>query len=141
VSDLGGETATIRLGEQSQRNSIRFAPFGQAPRAPEGRAFVVSGEYESQALIAATEFLVRQAGRQFKNIDLSDGKLRIVLHHNVGWLHTLPFGGDTPAELILVQNKLNQAGDASVLAYAIFVLCWYLEWSVSDVSIEETPID
>jgi len=141
VSDLGGETATVHLGEQSRRNSICFAPFGQAPRAPEGRAFVVSGEYEPRALIAATEFLVTQAGRHFKSIDQENGKLRIVLHYNIGWLHSLPFAGDAPDELTLVQNKLGQAGDASVLAYTIFVLCWYLGWSGPDVVIEETPID
>lgn len=141
MSDLGGETTTVRLSEQSRCNSIRFAPFRQAPRAPEGRAFVVSGEYEPQALIAATEFLVNQAGRHFKSIDQENGKLRIVLHYNIGWLHVLPFAGDTPAELALIQSKLGQTGDASVLAYTIFVLCWYLGWSVPGVAIEETPID
>lgn len=141
MSDLGGETATTPLRERGQHNSIRFAPFGQVLEAPEGRAFVVSGEYEPKALTAATEFLVHQAGQYFKRIDQSDGKLRIVLHYNVGWLRPLPFAGNTPADLMLVQNKLDEVGGTTVLAYTIFVLCWYLEWSVSDVVIEESPID
>jgi len=138
VSDRN-EAATRRSCPQ-ERNSIRFAPFGQDPHVPEGRAFEVRGEYASKDLVAAILFLTTSASRVYRGVDMEEGDLRIILQPKIGWLISLPFHGTVPPEMALINEKIGEQGEASVLAYTIYMLCWHLGWSAADVTIEEAPI-
>ena len=141
MSGLDKTATTTNLGDGAMPgNSIRFAPFGQAPRAPEGRAFVIQGEYDPQALNSAIAFLVCEVSRVFKDIELSEGNLRIVLQHNYGWLVSLPFFGDTPPAIAVIHEKVGEVGDVTVLAYTLFVLCTFLDWDVRDVRMGEASV-
>lgn len=128
------ETTTVRL---SGRNTIRFAPFAQAPRAAEGRLFEISGEYDPDALASAVAFLVNDASYVYARIEHSGGNLRIVLQRSFGWLIALPFHGNTPPAIAIIHQKVGEIGETTVLGYTLYALCSFLGWNPEEVDMGE----
>ena len=140
MGDQNETPGAVRQSYSRGRNSIRFAPLGRDACSPEGRAFEVRGEYVSNDLTAAVLFLTISASQVYRGVDMKEGNLRIILQPKIGWLISLPFYRTVPPEMALINEKIGEQGDATVLAYTIFMLCWHLGWSVADVTIEEAPI-
>ena len=117
--------------------NIFYAPDNGNPQDPRGRAFAVTGSVNEAALYAAIGQL-RQSDL-FQAVHHGMGVIfRIVHKPGYHWSSPLLFpGGQVPASIAVIRERLEQQDDVTMLAYVLSVLCDAMEWDPREVTISE----